>query len=172
MRKTTLLAVAALAATLAAGVMTAGAHRGPGDGLRLGQVGAAALVREAAQHLDVTEATLTDAIEEAAIERIDAAVAEGDLSSRRATKLKAKVRENVRLAMRISRTSDVAANLDVTTATLNDAFRAARKALLIARIDAAVAEGDLSAERAARLKARVERMRLPGYTPFSLRSGR
>ena len=165
-----MLVVAGLAVMLALGGATAGADRGaPGKNLRLGKAGAAELVREAAQQLNVTEAALTEAIVDAAIARIDEAVAEDELPAARATRLKTRVGDNLSAAIAISRTSKVASNLDVTTAQLNDAFRAARKALLLKRIDEAVAEGDLSEERAARLKTRLANAKLPGYKEFSLR---
>jgi hypothetical protein len=66
-------------------------------------------------------------------------------------------------ALRISRTKTVASKLGVTTAKLNSGFRAARKALIIARIDKAVKDGDLTEEEAAELKDELDEEDLPGY---------
>lgn len=60
-------------------------------------------------------------------------------------------------------TKTVASKLGVTTAKLNAGFRAARKALIIARIDKAVKNGDLTAEEAAELKDELDEEDLPGY---------
>jgi hypothetical protein len=65
--------------------------------------------------------------------------------------------------MQVSRTKTVASNLGITTAKLNSAFSAARKALAIARIDKAVANGDLDEEEAAEMKQELEDATLPGY---------
>jgi hypothetical protein len=117
----------------------------------------------------VTEARLTTAITNAAIARIDEAVADGDLEAADAAELKTRAGDNLAFAMRISRTRVVASNLNVTTTRLNDAFRAAWKALILARINEAVADGDLEADRAAELKQELEEAELPGYKPFALR---
>jgi hypothetical protein len=51
----------------------------------------------------------------------------------------------------------------VTTAKLNSSFRAARRALILARINRAVAKGDLDEEEAAELKQELTQATLPGY---------
>jgi hypothetical protein len=73
------------------------------------------------------------------------------------------VPDNLRLAMALSRTRTVASNLGITTAKLTSGFRAARKALILARIDDALADGDIRADRAAELRQRLDSVQLPGY---------
>jgi hypothetical protein len=167
MKRIIMLAVAPLAALLTIGAATAGAHGGPGHGL--GRTSATALVREAAEQLDVTAARLTTAIEAAAIARIDEAVAEDDLEADEAAELKEEAQENLRFAMSVSRTRVVASNLAITTARLNTAFRAARRALIVEQIDEAVEDGDLEAAEATELKEELEDAELPGYKGFGLR---
>jgi hypothetical protein len=65
--------------------------------------------------------------------------------------------------MALRRTRAVASNLGITTTKLNSGFRAARKELIIRRIDAAVADGDLEADEAAELKAELDEEDFPGY---------
>lgn len=156
-----------LVALLTVGAATAGAHGGPVYGL--GKTSATALVTEAADQLDLTAARLTAAIEDAAIARIDEAVAEDDLDADDADELRAEARENLRYATGVSRTRVVASNLGITTARLNTGFRAARKALIVERIDEAVEDGDLEADEAAELKAELEDAELPGYKAFGFR---
>jgi polyhydroxyalkanoate synthesis regulator phasin len=163
-RRLVLLAVGSLAALLTVGAATAGAHGGPGHGL--GRTSATALVREAAEQLDVTVARLTDAIEDAAVARVDEAVQDGDVDADDADELKEEARENLRLAISLSRTRVVASNLGITTARLNTGFRAARRALIVERIDEAVEDGDLEAAEAAELKEELADAELPGYKAF------
>lgn len=162
------LAVAALGLTvlLVVGVATAGAHRGgPGRGGPGGPRGASAsaLVTEAAKQLGVTRANLVDAIEKAAVTRINEAVEDGDVDSDDASRLKEEVADNLRLALHVSRTRTVAANLNVTTAKLNTEFRDARRALIAARIDEALEDGDITAAEASELKEELADADLPGY---------
>jgi hypothetical protein len=165
-RKLTLGVVLAAVALLAVGVAAAGAHgggggkRGPGPG---GGESASKLVTEAAKRLGVTRAALVDAIEKAAATRIDEAVEDGDLDADDAADLKDEAADDLHLAMSISRTRVVAANVSKTTTQLNTAFREARKALIVARIDDAVADGDLEADEAAELKDDLDEADLPGY---------
>lgn len=163
-RKLTLGAVLAAVALLAVGVAAAGAHGGgkgrPGPG---GGESASKLVTEAAKRLGVTRAALVDAIEKAAATRVDEAVEDGDLDADDAADLKDEAADDLRLAMSISRTRVVAANVSKTTTQLNTAFREARKALIVARIDEAVADGDLEADEAAKLKDDLDDADLPGY---------
>src|SRR5918996_1370300 len=72
-------------------------------------------------------------------------------------------KDNLRYAMALSRTRAVASNLGITTTKLNSGFRSAREALIIRRIDQAVAAGDLEADEAAELKAELDEEDLPGY---------
>jgi polyhydroxyalkanoate synthesis regulator phasin len=156
-----LFVLAMLTASFAVGVTSAFAHGGRGGGP--GGAKAADLADQAAKQLGVTTARLRTAIVDAAIARIDEAVEDGDVEAEDSGELKEEARESLRYAMRISRTRVVAANLDITTQRLNTAFRAARKALITARIDEAVEEGDLDAEEAAQLKEELADASLPGY---------
>jgi hypothetical protein len=166
-----LFALAMLMASLAVSVTSALAHGGGRGGGGLGGASANELVAEAAEQLDVTTAQLRTAIVNAAIARVNEAVEDEDVEAEDAEELKERARDSLRHAMKISRTRVVAANLDITAARLNTAFRSARKALITARIDEAVEDGDLDAEEAAELKQELEETRLPGYklTGFGLR---
>ena len=161
LRMLVLVSAVALVGLLALGPSVAGAHGGRGLGLH--GTSATALVREAAERLNVTAARLTEAIENAAVARIDEAVREDDIDADDAVELKEAARDNVGFAMRVSRTRTVATNLGITTERLNDAFRAARRALIVERIDEAVEDGDLEADEAAELKQDLEDADLPGY---------
>jgi hypothetical protein len=163
-RRIVLVVVVPVAVILAVGAGTATAHGGPGHGL--GRVSANALINEAAKQLDVTAAKLRTAIVDAAIARIDEAAKAGDIDADDVDEYKDEARENLRFAIDVSRTRVVASNLGITTAKLNTGFRAARKALILARIDEAVADGDLEADDAAELKADLEDAELPGYKAF------
>jgi hypothetical protein len=161
MRRVTLLAAVSLVAVLAVGVAAAGAHGGRGAGSKGAR--ASALVTEAAKQIGVTRPALVAAIEKAALARIDQAVEDEDIEADRAPTLKEEAQDDLRYAMALSPTRAVASNLGITTTRLNAAFRAARKALIIRRIDAAVANGDLEAGEAAELKAELDEDDLPGY---------
>jgi hypothetical protein len=163
-RKLTLGVVLAAVALLAVGVGAAGAHGGAGKGRPgLGGESAGKLVTEAATRLGVQRAALVEAIEKAAATRIDEAVEDGDLDADDAADLKDETADDLRLAMSVSRTRVVAANVSKTTTQLNTAFREARKALVMARIDEAVADGHLEADEAAELKDDLDDADLPGY---------
>ena len=162
MKRMVWVAALALTALMAFGVATAGAHRGgPGRGGIGGS--SSALVTEAAKQLDVSRAKLVDAIQKAAVSRINEAVEDGDVDSGDAADLKEEAADNLSLAMAISRTRTVASNLGVTTAKLNTAFSDARRTLILARINEAVADGDLTQARANDLKADLQDADLPGY---------
>jgi prophage DNA circulation protein len=161
MRRLTALAALSLVALLAVGAATAGAHGGPGRGFKGASAGA--LVTEAAKQLGVTRAKLVEAIEDAALARIDEAVEDEDIEADEADELKEEARDNLRYAMALSRTRVVASNLGITAAKLNSGFRAARKALIVERIDEALEDGDIDAAEAAELKEELEEEDLPGY---------
>jgi hypothetical protein len=172
LNKQMLAAVACLAAVLAFGAATASAHGGPGGGAgggkgsRGGGFGGAsvsALVTQAAKDLSVTRANLVKAMQDAAATRIDAAVTDGDLSSTRAADLKAEVQDNLGAAYSSSETKTVAANLGITTAALNTGFKTARKTLATAKIDAALAAGDITATQATDMKTALASATLSGY---------
>lgn len=155
------LAALGFVALLAVGTATAAAHGGPGRGLK--RASASALVTQAAKQLEVTRAKLVESIEDAAVARIDEAVEDEDIDADEAEELKEEALDNLRLAVKLSRTRVVASNLGITAAQLNSGFRAARKALAVKRIDAALAAGDIDAEEAAQLKEELEDADLPGY---------
>jgi hypothetical protein len=164
MRKVALLAVVSLVGLLAVDVAAASAC-GQGGG-KSGGASASALVTQAAKQLNVTRAKLKGAIVDAATARIDAEVASGDVDAADAADLKDRASDDLAYAMRISRTKAVAANLGITVAALNDGFRAARKALFTAKIDRALANGDITADQAAELKSELADADLPGYKAF------
>ena len=167
MRKLALLAAVSLVGLLALGAATASAHGGGGGGCKgAGGVSASALVTQAAKQLNVTRAKLKGAIVDAAEARIDEEVASGDVDADEAADLKDRASDDLAFAIKTSRTKTVAANLGITVAALNDGFRAARKALFTAKIDKALANGDIDATEAADLKAELDDADLPGYKAF------
>jgi hypothetical protein len=127
-----------------------------------------ALVTEAAKQLGVSRTALTTAIVTAANTRIDQAVEDEDVSSDDASDLEDEVADSVRYAMSVSQTRVVASSLGITTAALNSGFRAARKAIVTARIDADVEDGDLTDADAVDLKARLDKATLAGYKQSGL----
>jgi phage antirepressor YoqD-like protein len=159
------LAAAALAAlATAATAMAHGGGPGKGGGLR-GPMGAStsALVTDAAKRLNVTRAKLVDAIEDSARSLIDQAATDGDIRKDDVADLKEDVADNLSAAMALSQTRTVASNLGITTTRLNDAFRAARKAAIQARIDDALEDDRIDKERADELKDELDDAELPGY---------
>jgi hypothetical protein len=170
MTKKPLVAAAVLAVALLAFGATASAHggRGPGGHGGPGGVGGASvskLVTEAAKQLGVSRTTLTTAITNAGVARVDEALADEDIDADQAADLKQEAEDNLDVAYSLSRPAKVASNLGITTEKLNDAFKDARRALALARIDKAQAAGDITAEQAADLKADVQEANLPGYKP-------
>ena len=170
-RRLILLAAVTVTALLAVGATAASAHRGPGrgEGHGYGRVSTGALVTEAAKQLGVTRAKLKDAIVDAAIARIDEAVQDEDVEADEADELKEDARDNLRFAYSISRTRAVASNLGITVAKLNTEFRDARRALILARINDEVEEGDLEEDEAAELKEELADAELPGYKAAGFR---
>jgi polyhydroxyalkanoate synthesis regulator phasin len=166
-RKVTILAVVSLATLLSVGVATASAHGRPGRGAGAGSRGisVSALITQSAKELGITRADLKEAIVDSANTSIDEAVQDEDLTADEADALREDAADNLRVAYSLSRTRTVAANLGITTAKLNSGFRAARKALLLAKIDKAVANGDLTEEEAAARKEALASASLPGYKP-------
>lgn len=159
-----LLAALSLAALLTVGVAAAGAHARPGHGPG-GRVAIGSLVTQSAKQLAVTRAKLKEAIVDSANTSIDDAVQDDEIEADEAAELKQEASDNLRVAYALSRTRTVASNLGVTTAKLDSGFRAARRALLLAKLDRAVANGDLDEDEAAELKERIANARLPGYKP-------
>jgi hypothetical protein len=166
MRKLALLAAVSLVGLLTLGAATASAHGGPGGCSGGGGVSSSALVTQAAKQLNVTRAKLKSAIVDAADAYIDSEVASGDVTADDAADLKDRVDDDLGFAIKTSRTKTVAANLGITVAVLNDGFRAARKALYTAKIDKALANGDITAAQAADLKDELANADLPGYKAF------
>jgi hypothetical protein len=166
-RKLALLSAVSLVGLLALGAATASARGdGPGGCKGGGGASASALVTAAAKQLNVTRAKLKGAIVEAADARIDEEVASGDVDSDDAADLKDRVDDDLGFAIKLSKTKTVATNLGITVAALNDGFRAARKALFTAKIDKALANGDITADQAADLKDELADADLPGYKAF------
>jgi hypothetical protein len=167
MKRITIVAALSLAAVLVVAVAVAGAHRGGPGGPRgakgPGGAGASALVTEAAKQLEMTRGKLVEAIEQAAVTRIDEAAEDGDVDADDAAELKEEAADNLRFAMQVSRTRTVAANLGITAARLNTEFRDARKALITARIDEAVEDGGLEQDEADELKEELADAEVPGY---------
>ena len=170
LRRVLLVTSLGLVALLTVGGAAAFAHgsgggkaRG-GGGLKGGSI-SSSLVTEAAKQLNVTSAVLRAAIDKAAKTEIDEALADGDIDADEAAELKERVDDNLKYAYSLSRASKVAANAGKTTAQLNAAFKAARKAVIVERIDEAVEDGELDEDDAAELKEELEDAVLPGYKP-------
>jgi hypothetical protein len=167
MRRLALLAAVSLVGLLTLGAATASAHGGPGGcGAGAKGVSATALVTQAAKQLNITRAKLKGAIVDAAVAQIDQEVEDGDVDAGDAADLKDQAADDLRFAMAVSQTKTVAANLGITTTALNTGFRTARKALAVAKIDKALANGDITADRAAELKANLDNADLPGYKAY------
>jgi hypothetical protein len=167
--KTFVLALAlAATAVLTVGASTAAAHGGGPGGKGLGAVSTTKLVNAAAKELNVTSAKLKAAILTSAEGQIQAALDDEDITADEAADLKDEAADNLNVAYKLSRASTVAKALGVTTTQLNTAFRDARKASIVAKIDAAVEDGDLTADEAADLKAQLDDATLPGYKASSL----
>ena len=142
------------------------AARAPAAAAARAAVGvSSSLVTAAAKELGVTPAALRTAIRDAAKAEIDQALADEDIDAEEAADLKERVDDNLNYAYSLSRASKVAAKAGKTTAQLNAAFQAARKAATLKKIDEAVEDGELEADEAADLKAELEDATLPGYKP-------
>ena len=169
LKRVPLVAALVLAAALTVGVAAASAHGGgPGGGGRGGPHGVrgastSALVTEAAKQLGVSRSSLVAAIKKSANTQIDAAAEDEDIDAARAAELKDEVEDNLSFAYMLSRASQVATNLGVTTTKLNTEFRDARKALATARIEKALADGRITEAQATELKADLAEADLPGY---------
>lgn len=158
----------AATALLALGATAASAHGGKGG---LGRTSTTKLVNAAAKQLNVTPAKLKSAIQASAVTSINEAAADEDIDADEAADLKEEVADNLNTAYALSRASTVAKELGITTTQLNNGFRAARKSLAVARIDEALADGDIDADEAADLKAELDEADLPGYKQSPFRGG-
>jgi hypothetical protein len=160
-RKIALLAAFSLVALLAVGAATASACGGPGGGK--GGASASSLVTTAAKQLNVTRAKLKTAIVDSANAYVDSEVTAGDVDESDAADLKDQVGDDLAFAIATSRTKTVASNLGITVAALNEGFSAARKALIEAKIDKALKNGDIDTDQADAAKADLDDASLPGY---------
>jgi prophage DNA circulation protein len=169
--KLTLILALAAAAVLALGANVATAHGGKGG--RLGGASTTKLVNAAAKQLNVTLAKLKAAMVASAEAQINEAAADEEIDADEAADLKDEVQDNLKSAYALSRASTVAKELGITTAQLNNGFRAARKALIVAQIDDALEDGDIDADEAAEAKAELDDADLPGYkqSRFGFRGG-
>jgi hypothetical protein len=165
MRKTIVSVLVLAAALFTVGSAAAATNCGPGGGGdRAGGVSTSKLVTAAASQLGVSRATLVSAIQSSANATIDAAVTSGDLTAAQAADAKQDVADNLDKAYRLSTTSGVATKLGVTTTALDSGFNAARKSLLNAQIDAALAAGKITSDQATAQKAKVAAL-TTGYKP-------
>jgi polyhydroxyalkanoate synthesis regulator phasin len=162
----TLLVLSTVA--LAVGATSALAH-GFGPGMR-GPSGFGAgipkppdLLTPAAKSLGVSVDALKKAILDDAKTRIDAIVKAGDLHDDQAADIKDDLAASPERAIGLTTATGVARNLGTTKAKLDDAFRAARKADMVARIDQAVKDNRITADRAKSIKDMLEAVPLPGY---------
>ena len=124
---------------------------------------ASSLVTAAAKQLNVTRAKLKTAIVDSANAYIDSEVTSGDVDEADVADLKDQVGDDLAFAIATSRTKTVASNLGITVAALNDGFSAARRALIEAKIDKALKNGDIDADQADEAKAELDDASLPGY---------
>ncbi|MBM3678078.1 MAG: hypothetical protein FJW96_09390 [Actinobacteria bacterium] len=153
LRTTILTAVAAIA-------VAAGGTALAADGTPNGHT---AFRDAVAQSLGVSVDTLKKAILDDAGTRIDKAVKDGDLDADEAADMKDDLAAAPERAIRLTTATGVARNLGTTKAKLDDAFRAARKAELTARIDQALKDGWIDEDDANQLNDRLAEMTLPGY---------
>lgn len=174
LRRTTFLAGLATL-VLAVGAGTAAAHKGFGPGLGggpgAGLKGLAASLKaksafeaDVATRLGTTVAKIRDAEKSAAKAQVDADREDDEITADEATTLKDAIDDGSLPARGLGRASDVAKALGTTTAKLNEAYREARRAQALARVDQAVKDGDLESDEAAELKKRIADARFPGYS--------
>ena len=168
MKTTTRIGVAlgVLVLVLALGATSAFAHGGRGGfgfGGPFGGRTATDLLPEAAKSLGVTTDALKKAILDDAGARIDAAVKAGKLDADQAADIKDDLASAPQPAIGLTTATGVARNLGTTKAKLDDAFRAARKADAIARIDKALKDERIDADQAKKLKDGLADVTFPGY---------
>jgi hypothetical protein len=159
MKKLT-LTLAAAAAVIAVGASAALAH-GPGGGA-FGMT-SSNLLDAAAKSLGVSTDTLKKAIVDDASTRIDAAVKADKLDADQAADIKDELAAHPEFATGLTTATGVARNLGKTKGQLDDAFRAARKAEIVARIDQAVKDKRIDDARAKEMKDALDKATLPGY---------
>ena len=115
-----------------------------------------------AQNLGTTTAKLNAAITAAATARIDAALAADEITATEAETLKSALADGMP-AMRIATAALVAKELDTTVAKLNAAYSDAQKAQAKARVDEALAAGNITEKYATELKAQIDAATFPGF---------
>lgn len=118
-----------------------------------------------AASLGTTTAKLNTAIDSAASDRIDAALAADEITASEAETLKAALEDSSLPAGRLALAADVAKALDTTAAKLNAAYSDARKTEAKKRVDAAVAAGRITEKYATELKAQIDDATFPGFGP-------
>ena len=162
-----MLAVATLALALGAGAAAAHGFGGDGGGLK-GTAAALALEkgarrrrRQAARH-DGGQAERGD---QERREGADRRRRRGRRHhGRRGPSPEGGDRRRIALRAGLGRASVVAKALGTTTAKLNEAYREARQAQALARVDQALKDGDLDEDEAAELKKEIEDADFPGYS--------
>jgi hypothetical protein len=163
--KVRLLFATAVALALMVGVGTAIAATGDSD---LKQEAARITSRASsdaaiAKSLGTTTAKLNAAIEAAAVGRIDAALAADEITAAEAETLKGALDDGSLPAMRLATAAGVAEQLDTTVAKLNAAYSDAQKARAKARVDEALAAGNITEKYATELKAQIDAATFPGF---------
>ena len=116
-----------------------------------------------AKELGTTGAKLRAAIAGAASDRIDAAEKSGSITSADADTIRAALVDDSRLALRVAQGTDVAKQLGVTEAKLDEAWGAVLKAQALARIDQAVKDGWITEKVAEQMRERIQAATFPGF---------
>ena len=128
-----------------------------------GQHESADAVRAAA-HADVAEyeSALAGVRAEAAA-RIDAALAADEITAAEAETLKDALADGSFPSQRLATAAGVAKQLDTTVAKLDAAYGSAQKAQAKARVDKALAAGNITEKYATELKASIDAATFPGF---------
>lgn len=116
-----------------------------------------------AKSLGTTKAKLNAAITSAASARIDAALAADEITAAEAETLKDALADGGLPAARIATAATVAKALGTTEAKLNAAYSDAQKAAAKARVDEALAAGNITEKYANELKAQIDDATFPGF---------
>ena len=116
-----------------------------------------------AKSLDTTPAKLRAAIKAAATARIDAALAADEITAAEAETLKDALADGSFPSQRLATAAGVAKQLDTTVAKLDAAYSSAQKAQAKARVDAALAAGNITEKYATELKASIDAATFPGF---------
>ena len=163
--KMRLLLAAAASLVLVVGAGAAFAATGSGDLKQEATRLAARSTFDAsvAKSLGTTTAKLNAAIKSAASDRIDAALAADEITATEAETLKEALQDGTLPAGRLALAADVAKALDTTVAKLNTAYSDARKAQAKARVDEALAAGNITEKYATELKAQIDDATFPGF---------